>query len=492
VLNSNEHQITDTVDYQAVFPGCFSYYKDKDNQISYIGIDSIYEDNKTNIIYIPDRNILETTNSCYTYNESSWIGREIILTNDGYNLFLNKVSDTIRIKTDAEVDEDWTAYVDQGFGRIDAKVTSHDTISLLGFVDSIKTIGFTVYDTNGNLFEHEINNMSIKLSKRHGFVKTLNFHFFPNFYSERIEWGEEDMLEEFDLVGLSNPNLGILNLTKHDIFDYSIGDELHILYDDHAYGPHCSTTRRIIQKSIYSILSRTDLSDTIIYKVWRRSDRFTSLEYNDSSSYIYYNDTISWVITPDSILDKKPGEPVLHWGGYSTNNMYDWDRLIVKRIPGYTTRYEYNSDTCWKISTGWFGGCYYDEEYYKGLGGPYYWCMRFHNTSCGGHQKNQLVYYKKGTNVWGDPLSLALGTNIESANRVEIFPNPASDYFVVKGHKTNEGLLLIRIFDLTGKMVLSKQHGSCLNECRVNIESLPAGIYIIDVNNITRTKLIKL
>jgi hypothetical protein len=486
---TNSLDFTDSRDYQTIYPGKISYFtRNSNNQIFHIGIDSFYVNDDEQITVIPNRNILETSHLCYTPNKSSWIGKKIIFCPDGTNLFLNKVSDTIYIKTDAGVNEEWIAFTELGVKEIIAKVVTHDTLTFLGLVDSVKTIEFTVYDTKQNLVEHDINTMSIKLSKRFGLVKTLNFHFFPDYNSERTEWAEEDHLEEFSLIGLSDPASGVQNLSTRDIYDFDPEDELHTYYDDYTYGPYC-LTQRIIQKTIYTVLSRFNFYDTIIYEVGRKADRYTSIVYTDSSSAIFYNDTIKWIIKPNPILDKMPGEPVDYYYTYSTA-MWNSDP-VIKTIPDQTSYYELINDSCWEISTGWFGGCYYNEKYIEGLGGPYYECTLFDNVECGGHLKNNLVYYKKGDKTWGTPLSLKLGINKYINQPLEVYPNPAQDIVLVNTDNYIGKNCLIRIYDMTGRLVLTRFFEEVSGKIEADLRSLPPGYYVLYINNNRRTKLIK-
>ena len=134
------------------------------------------------------------------------------------------------IKTTALLNDSWTAYYLPDSIKIIATVISHDTMSFLGQLDSVKTIGFQVYDKNMDLLDYPLNTMELRISKNFGFVKTFNFYLFPNltdYTSERFE--------EYSLIGLSNPEIGIQNLTWFEINDFQPGDELHIVNESRSW-----------------------------------------------------------------------------------------------------------------------------------------------------------------------------------------------------------------------------------------------------------------
>jgi len=100
-------------------------------------------------------------------------------------------------------------------------VLDHDTLSFLGVTDSVKTIGFQVYDINNDSIEHALNNRHLKLSKHHGLIQTFLFRDFPDYSAN---WPIRS--DEYVIKGISSPELGIQNLTWKDVFDdFYPGDE---------------------------------------------------------------------------------------------------------------------------------------------------------------------------------------------------------------------------------------------------------------------------
>lgn len=227
--------LTDSIgqNYQSVKSGqipCFQedWFKD----LRFLRIDSV--DVQTDSILFPFHNIEEVDpDECYDIKGASWMGKKIIIGNDGRNLFFNKNADTIKINTQAYLGHKWIAFrADQKI--IQAEITKHDTLSFLGLTDSVKNISFQVYNTMMVPINHGLNDMELILSKNHGLIRTFNFQLFPDYHYDDIY--RQDFAE-YELVGFSNPLLGIQNLTWFDVYNHQPGDEIHTKYRSTNYGP---------------------------------------------------------------------------------------------------------------------------------------------------------------------------------------------------------------------------------------------------------------
>jgi len=163
--------------YQTVNPEVISSFADENNHLSFIRIDSTGYENSL-ILYPFSVNQLLYAH-CYSPWVGSWIGSEIIIKENGYNIFLNHQQDSIKINTLAQEGESWIAFGQTGQLHIVASVIEHGVEDFLGLTDSIKVIGFQINDSGGEPIESEINEMQIKISKNHGLIQTLNFFQFP-------------------------------------------------------------------------------------------------------------------------------------------------------------------------------------------------------------------------------------------------------------------------------------------------------------------------
>ncbi len=289
-------------DYQTVNSGRIAYFENSNGQINCIHIDSVKFE--TDSILHTVSNFQRKTYDCYTSNGASWLSSNVVIQTDGSNLFFNINLDTIKIKTKASLNESWVAYQIPDSIKIVSTVINADTCNILGISDSVKTIDFKLYDNNMVIINHKLNDMTIKVSKSHGLTKALNFTYFPENDFNSIY---EDYLEEYNLIGLSDPRVGIQNLTWFEAHDFQIGDEIHILNESVSWGPWCS--ENYSNKTIKKYLDRKDFKDSIIYTIERIESK-NKVSYGISNSE-YFHDTIINRIVPSPNFDKLPGELVI-------------------------------------------------------------------------------------------------------------------------------------------------------------------------------------
>ena len=69
---------------------------------------------------------------------------------------------------------------------------------------------------------------------------------------------------------------------------------------------------------------------------------------------------------------------------------------------------------------------------------------------------------------------------IVNENGVEIYPNPASDYFYLKIKNSINTEYNIQIFDVLGRIVYN-QYENLISPLKINVENLQNGIYYIDI-----------
>lgn len=264
-------------DYQTVKSDRIAFFNSQYGNIKCIRIDSAIF--KKDSIFYPFSNIQQLDYECFSPYSYSWIGKKVLIQSNGYNLFFNKRNDTIKINTSAKLNESWIAYELQDSIRIIAKVINHDILEFLGLHDSVKTIGFQVYDKEMTSLVHNLNDMSITISKNYGSVRMLNFSLFPNFESDFFN----EQLEYFNLIGLSKPKIGVQNLTWLDVYDFQVGDELHILYESSDWVPNFGYYTK--RKTKFKYLERLESQDSLVYRLEREESTFRRIEKWDSTTY---------------------------------------------------------------------------------------------------------------------------------------------------------------------------------------------------------------
>ncbi len=399
-------------DYQTVYSNRIALFENSEKQIKALRIDSVKAVSDT--VFYPFATIQRISESCISPYKASWMGEKVVIKPEGTNLFFNRDGDTITMKSRARVNETWIAFQRGDDFRVKATVQSVGLETFLGLTDSVKTITLTVINQNRNTLEHPLNSLKLKISKNYGFIQTLNFYLFPDI---TVRY-PADRLETFSLVGLTNPNAGVQNLTWFEVNDFQPGDELHVLEhktgDAYLYLPY----REYDNRCIYKYLERTDFADSIVYRCARKQSIETV--YTDSTSLELFNDTIISVVKANPDFDKLPGEPVIDkFTAYSINMINDEFR--TRTIPGNLLIYGLR-DSCLSPVTG--EGCVYNEKYIDGLGGPYYYCSGY----VGDTEERKLVYYKKGETEWGEKLVIK-GIPEPNGNKPEFAPIGAEWYY---------------------------------------------------------------
>jgi len=384
------------------------------------------------------------------------------------NQFFNKYNDTISIKTNGVLNDEWIACHLDGSKTVIGTLIHHDTLSFLGITDSVKTIGFQVYDSDMNFIPCEITNMNLQISKNHGFIKTLNFYEFSDNDYDEFSSGQ---LEEYSLIGISDPEVGVQNLTWFDVNDFQIGDELHILdkYSSFDHWSENGTSYSRVNKAIYKYLERFNYTDSIVYRYSR--EQSISITGTNGDSYQYYNDTLKSVIRPDTDFDKLPGEPVFtDYSAYS-NFMFNWFFPLKTDPSEVESIFPYSGDSWWGKEI--LDGCFEIRNYIKGLGGPYYECT---NTMTMGGAERTLVYFKKGEITGGVPLLITTIPENISENQLLVFPNPASDFIMINNRDKLYESLVFDVFTIYGQLVKSVTITSV--DGRIKTDDLSSGVYI--------------
>jgi hypothetical protein len=277
-----------------------------------------------------------------------------------------------------------------------------------------------------------------------------------------------ESLEEYSLIGLSDPKIGIQNLTWFGIYDFQPGDELHIVYEVKDWMGYLGSL-----KSIRKYIGRSDYNDSIIYTLSLKVSNYVS---SRDTTYNTYLDTIvKEKIWSNPAMDKLPGEPVLEG---DTSRIYfntmENGEVITKTHASNDEIFFRNTEYCWELPTI-VDDCLEEDKYLKGLGGPYYSCYDF-TTDWG----NKLVYYKKGDVSWGTPLVITSLPDRPDQENILVFPNPAHDHLTIRINKLDQAEIF-EILDMTGRVVIRKHIVSV--ESNIGLEEVKTGSYVYRIRN---------
>ena len=446
----------DAFDYQTVYSHRIAFFDHKA-----IRIDSVKIEGNDSIFY-PIKSIREQDYGCYTPYGASFLGEKIVI-NDQWNYFFNGRGDTIKIKTDAVLNESFELFHTENSDSAIATVISCEIQEFFGLIDSVKTIKVEIFDNEGNPIKHPYikEDSVMQISKNYGFLKTFDFY---DFYF-RSDTAHENYL----LLGLTNPNVGQQNLTWFEVFDFQPGDELHSIenvFDGYSYPVH----RKISTVEKYQ--SRTNHgNDSISYEVLitkhHYSKSYITGEITESTSS--QNENFVFRANPD--FDRLNDEPIIH---------FDYGHGVAYAIRGSSSVKStkigipietYGNDECW--FTPVVDDCSSTSDYYRGLGGPYY---EYYESCFGGSTyEKKLVYYKKGDETWGSPLVITGINQVLEKEKNLIIHNPVKEIISLN----KEMILhpcLFELFDLNGRILLQKTVNT--NNNTVNIHHIQNGVYI--------------
>lgn len=287
----------------------------------------------------------------------------------------------------------------------------------------------------------------------------------------------------YNLVGLTNPNVGVQNLTWFDVYDFQPGDEIHTLFTKYYIYDGSLTT-----KTITKYLERENLTDTIKYLLENKKE--VIYQYEDSIfPPRYFQDTTRSIILKSygsAGFDKLPGVPILEGDNRSAYTMG------MKNDEKYEDSYLYDefNNGCWKLQTT---NSLYTRNYIKGLGGPYgkpYILIDIEENVI--DHRVDLVYYKKGSKTWGTPLVISGIDLPEVKPDIAVYPNPATDKISISSDFLSEPCIF-EMMDVRGIVILRTEVDAIRNS--VNLSNFSKGLYLyrlLDKGKLLKTgKIVK-
>jgi hypothetical protein len=93
--------------------------------------------------------------------------------------------------------------------------------------------------------------------------------------------------------------------------------------------------------------------------------------------------------------------------------------------------------------------------------------------------------YPNGTGTKPGTNALSIDENQSNIEDIIVYPNPTSDVVYINLPNNNE-VNLIKIFDVTGKVIYSNEYKN-IEKIEINVSNFKKGIYFISVNNQTKT-----
>lgn len=464
--------------YQNICTPGITFFSDKSNSFIAFRRDSIVPTVVNDTIFISYRAIRSVSDTgCLDTTNGSILGRKIYKTHTGWFYLFNRTGDTVKINSQALLNQSWSFCPLPANGYIEATVTSIITDSVLGTPDVVKVITFQAKNAGNNNITHILNQKFIKLSQHNGLSLMLDVFSIP------------DDTIFYTLAGKSIPAIGVQNLTWQDIYNYNVGDIFH--YTGYAINFVWSDFFEIVK-----VLGRTDYGSDSVKYIMEHCQKTLSGSY---PFYSTVHDTIqstySFLEDPENKwLTRLPGE-FIHASLYNADDYWfstgDFQNRRMKGVNWggfvYTWSWQWpGNDTCWRIADG-YNATVSTGNFTEGLGRTRtYW---FHSEPPVSYRFDEnLVYYKKGSLTWGTPVStdcaMLVGVDRKESEGnfvIRVIPNPAETEVQITVPGVNpDDYFLYSLYNYSGIKLLEGKVSS--NPFILNRNGRSSGLYFLTIS----------
>jgi len=459
--------------YQNICTPGITFYRSPDNDFMAFRSDSVLPVGGGDTLFLSYRAIrTHADTGCLDTTSGSILGRKIYKIQTGWFYLFNRNGDTVKINTQATLNQSWRFCPLASNGYLEAKVTSITSDSIFGAPDGVKIITFQAKDAGNNNIAHPLNQKFISLSQHWGLSRMLDVFSVP---------GDTTV---YTLAGKSVPAVGIQNLTWPEIYDYHIGDAFHYIGGASTAG----------WKTIIKVLTRTDYgSDSVKYTLEHCQQLMSATYPNYSTVHDTIAETFSFLENPQNTwLSRLPGEFIRE--SYSADDYWFSTQYFPDRRQkgvswgGFLFTPEWNGgDTCWRTGNG-YSWTISTWNYTEGLGRTRtYWNQA--DPPYYAQMEENLVYYKKGAVSWGTPITTDCFTllRIESKKAevqtwIKVAPNPAETEVQVTLHGFNpDDSWNFTLYTYSGIKVFSGKASS--NQFILSWDGHASGLYILTISD---------
>jgi hypothetical protein len=429
------------------------------------------------IHYYNFKQIRQLDYGCFTVAGSSWLGDEVTEKPDGTFIFTRypfappDSAHIFHILTQSAINQPWRLYnFHTSADYIEAKLSEIRWMSFLNHTDSVRVITLMRKNAAGQIIEDWMNGQKLLISKNYGLIRLIKFD--DTYYT---------IYGFYDLAGKTNPETGITNLRTMQIYDFAPGDEFHTRYYARSYLTPAQTTTI---STINRVLNKTTFpaGDSVTYTIEQCQSSCIALYATTTCEHRFDTITLTYSAIKTPELETQPLETASglsngSWATYSYMGLMPLDtRLPIFNIPmKYLRSGQYWTENAGCYSPITYDGCIDAQYYFKGLGGPYYYC---NDVSWG--PSNLLVYYKKGSLAWGTPLTCdsllqVAVKDYPAGHKLCIYPNPGTRLITISAPDGLQYPCRLVISDLSGKKVAEFSVNS--QSQSINIEKLIPGLY---------------
>jgi len=465
--------LTNAQNYQCLQSGVKHYFVNGNGYLRGIRIDSTITLGDTTVYYpfhTPRGAYDDTTHlpNALDTNGGSWLGKKVLQKGDGTFLFDNYWNDSVIIKTQANIGDSWVFYSDISSLYYKATVVNIDTMTVLGAIDSVKTIMITANNGAGIVANDALDSFNIILSKNNGFVQVSDLYTFPyhkpdsayrpglDFYLDRStfsnvyvnSYGGNSPTAAITLFTLVN----FINPSDQQLRNWNLGD---ILSSYHWYG----------QAPFHSDVSETITSVVTNKVVAAHTTDYVLTGSTGTCSYPGVFITCHFICSDGSYTFYDSVYPIIDTNHMPEESSYTGsyifyfpnDSMYHSIAPAYTL-----VTPCYAFSG--LGGFRETANYKLGIGMTYYYEIdgnpEFESTT--------LSYF---------PVSV---DNLHQKTlSYQIFPNPATDELTI--NTTSALPYTITLQNVLGQTVQTTH--TTKQQQTINVSNLPAGVYNVCITD---------
>ncbi|MCX6306373.1 MAG: T9SS type A sorting domain-containing protein [Bacteroidetes bacterium] len=380
-------------DYRNIITNGTAFYSGTSNEPGFLS--GIRAETKTSLgngdtLFLVSNTIRQYATNLPLDTVGGIFGRTVIKKSNGWFWFFNAAGDTMFLNSGAALNDSWKFCDLPLKGRIQATCTSIQMMPLPGTTDMVKEITLQARDSNGVNISNYYNDSSIQVSRLYGFTKVFDLYHFP------------DTTAVYKIEGKNDPPVGFHGMTWHDLYDFEVGDEFHVVgHTNYLWGNHPATKDyKIIRKVLTKQVSAAQDNVTYTFEYCKEETDFNPI-LGPSTSYSHDTTTQSYPYSSSlsgSSVDWLP-EQFIH-------SDYRYFSTLQHRVPGrpaygYSGNY-YNC--CWGVNPYFNMYIKDDREYTKGLGQVHFKnCWRYIDLVR--YDNEDMVYYQKGNETWGSPVA---------------------------------------------------------------------------------------
>ncbi len=402
--------------------------------------------------------------------------------------FFTKAGDSVLVKSKAAQGEEWTVFNYANGQKIKGKVDTIVLDSVMGILDSVKTVAFRLVDLNDAPFASVWNGRTIKLGQNFGLISGFDFYLFPSDTTR------------YYIVGCQNPVLGVHLPRLGEIYNLSVGDEFQ--FENFNTSETFSFPNHILESSqsshIYSSQKVIQVNTTadLVYTTFARHSAIYQPSFQLSNDTIIRIDSIHQLYI-SGFPNEFQFQPVIAesqptFGGvfyqYEVDTSFCEYGVVVKynTVDNMDFWYEEIDSSC--LNRYQFFEYIYTDEIRMGLDFGFLFSSSFSDN--GGlfenHSSNNWLYYfKKGNQECGTPISesILLGIEKRNTNELSIYPNPTTGII----HFQNLlGLEEISVYDVMGRVVW---HGKPQRN-QIDLSNLENGLYTLRTTSGNAAKVV--